>query len=246
MTNKNALVTGASRGIGAATARELAAAGYRVIVHYGEARDKAESVVEEIRAAGGSAEMVGADLSQPDAPHRLAEEVKQLCGGSLDALVLNAGIMPMSKLADCTPEIFDRIYQVNLRAPFFLLQQLSPMLAEGASVVMLSSLTARRTTGAVDAYASMKAALEVLVRRAALELGPRWIRVNAVAPGTTATDTILPWTETEQGREATLSVQALKRVAQPKDIADAIALLCSEKARWITGAVIPADGGAML
>ena len=113
-------------------------------------------------------------------------------------------------------------------------------------MVFVSSLTARRATGSVAAYGSMKAAIESLVRRAAAEFGSRWIRVNAVAPATTATGGIARWTQTEQGREATISVQALKRVAQPEDIADAIALLFTERARWITGAVIPVDGGAML
>lgn len=246
MSGKFALVTGASRGIGRATAKALAADGYHLIIHYGASREKAEGLAEEIRAEGGSADVAGADLAQPNAPFALAEEVKRLCGGALHALVLNAAIMPMSDLADCTPETFDDIFRLNLRAPFFLLQQLSPVLAEGASVVFVSSLTARRVTGGVAAYGSMKAATESLVRRAAAELGPRWVRVNAVAPATTATDFIKAWTETEEGRETTIAIQALKRIAQPEDIADAISLLCTDKARWITGAVIPVDGGAML
>ncbi len=246
MTKNTAFVTGSSRGIGAATAKVLAADGYRVIVHYGGSRERAEQVVQEIVAAGGSADMVGADLSDPNAPFALAEDVKALCPDGLHALVLNAAVMPMSDISDCPPETFDQILNINLRAPFFLLQQLSPVLADGASVVFLSSLTARRVTGAVAAYGLMKAAIESLTRRAAAEFGSRWIRVNAVCPATTATDFIAPWTETEEGREATISVQALKRVAQAEDIADAISLLCTDKARWITGAVIPVDGGAML
>lgn len=241
-----AFITGSSRGIGAATAKALAADGYRVIIHYGKARERAEQVAGEIRASGGSAEIVEADLADPDTPQRLAEQVKTLCGGALHALVLNAGVMPMSNVANCTPEVFDRIFTINLRAPFFLLQQLEPVLAEGASVVMLSSLTARRVTGSVAAYAAMKASIETLVQRAAAEFGERWIRVNAVAPATTATDTVAPWTSTEAGREATLSVQALKRIAQPEDVADVIAFLCSDKARWVDGAVIPVNGGSML
>ncbi|MCB2080118.1 MAG: SDR family oxidoreductase [Novosphingobium sp.] len=243
---KTALVTGASRGIGAATAKALAADGYHVIVHYGGSRDRAEQVVAQIESAGVTAQTVAADMSDPQAPFTLAEEIKALCPDGLHALVLNAAIMPMSDLADCTPETFDEIFHINLRAPFFLLQQLSPLLVEHASVVFVSSLTARRVTGGVAAYGSMKAATESLTRRAAQELGARWIRVNAVCPATTANDLIKQWTDTPEGFEATVSVQALKRVAQPEDIADAISLLCSEKARWITGAVIPVDGGAML
>lgn len=246
MSRRTALVTGASRGIGRATAKTLAAEGFHTIVHYGAEQENAQSAAEEIRFAGGTAEIIGADLADPDAPFRLSEDVKRLCGGQLHALVLNAAIMPMSDLGACAPETFDRIYAINLRAPFFLLQQLSPVLAEGASVVFLSSLTARRVIGSVAAYGSMKLALESLVRRAAAELGPRWIRVNGVAPATTETETVRPFTQTEAGREATIAMQALKRVAQPEDIADVIAFLVSDKARWITGAVIPADGGAML
>jgi NAD(P)-dependent dehydrogenase (short-subunit alcohol dehydrogenase family) len=245
-SRKTALVTGASQGIGAATAKALAADGYHVIVHYGASQDKAEQVAGDIRAGGGSADVLGGDLADPATPAALAEAVGTL-GGSLDALVLNAGIMPgNSSFTACTPEAFDAIFAVNLRAPFFLVQHLAPLLAEGASVVMLSSVTARRATGAVAAYGSMKAAIESFVMRAAAEFGPRWIRVNAVAPATTATETVAPWTDSDTGRDATLAMQALKRIAQPEDIADVIAFLCSDKARWITGAVIPVDGGTLL
>jgi NAD(P)-dependent dehydrogenase (short-subunit alcohol dehydrogenase family) len=244
---RTAFITGSSRGIGAATARALAADGYRVIVHYGSNRAMAEQLVAAIREAGGEADLVGGDLADPASPAILSGQVGALCPDGLDALILNAGIMPgNSDIAACTPEMFDALTAVNWRAPFFLLQHLSPVLVEGASVVLLSSLTARRVTGAVAAYGSLKAALESLVRRAAVELGPRAIRVNAVAPGTTATGAIAAWTATQQGHDATVALQALKRVARPEDIGDAVAMLCSHRARWITGAVIPVDGGALL
>jgi len=243
---RTALVTGASQGIGAATARVLAADGYHVIVHYGAQAAKAEAVAETIRAAGGSADVVGADLADAQAPHRLAEAVTKLCGGQLHALILNAAIMSPSDVDTCSPETFDRLYAINLRSPFFILQGLSPALVEGASVVFLSSLTARRVVGNVAAYGSMKLALESLVRRAAAEFGPRWIRVNGVAPATTASETVKGFTDTEEGFADTVAMQALKRIAQPEDIADVIAFLASDKARWVNGAVIPVDGGSML
>jgi 3-oxoacyl-[acyl-carrier protein] reductase len=247
MSQRIALVTGASRGIGRATAKPLSSDGNRVIIHNGGNRDRAESVAEEIRANGGSAEIAGADLARKDAPQVLAEQVRQLCPEGLHALIFNAAIMPTpSDLPNCPQDLFDEIFHVNLRSPFFILQELAPILAEHASVVFVSSLTARRVTGPVTAYGSMKAAIESLTRRAAAEYGSRWIRVNAVCPATTANDVIKPFADTDAGREAIVADQALKRVAMPEDIADAISLLCTEKARWITGAVIPVDGGALL
>ncbi len=247
MKKRTALVTGASRGIGRATAKELAADGYRVIVHFVVNRDRAEELAAEIRAEGGSVELANADLAAKDGARVLAEHVRAMCPDGLDALVLNAAIMPAnSEIPTCTEDDFDDIFHVNLRSPFFLLQELGALLNEHASVVFVSSLTARRVTGPVTGYGIMKAAIESLTRRAAVEFGPRWIRVNAVCPATTANDLILPYAETEQGREMIIADQVLKRVAMPEDIADAISLLCTEKARWITGAVIPVDGGALL
>lgn len=246
MTTRTAFVTGSSQGIGAATARTLAAQGWRVIVHYAGSRDKAEALVAEIRAGRAEAELVGADLSDPGAPKALAEQVAALCPNGLQGLVLNAAVMPASDIATCSEETFDRIVAVNLRAPFFLLQALSPVLADGAGVVFVSSLTARRVTGGVAAYATMKGGTETLVRRAAHEFGARGIRVNAVAPGTTATGPIVAWAQTPAGFETIVRDQALKRVARPDDIAGPIAFLLDDAARWITGAVIPVDGGALL
>jgi len=246
MTTRTALITGASRGIGRATAKALAGDGYRVVIHYGGNRERAEELAREIREGGGSAEIAGADLAGKDGPLVLAEQVKALCPEGLDALVLNAAIMPTSDIPDCPEELFDEIFHVNLRSPFFILQKLGALLNEHASVVFVSSLTARRVTGPVTAYGSMKAAIESLTRRAAAEYGSRWIRVNAVCPATTANDLIKPFADSEEGRAMIVADQALKRVAMPEDIADAISLLCTDKARWITGAVIPVDGGAML
>jgi 3-oxoacyl-[acyl-carrier protein] reductase len=131
LVSRTALVTGASRGIGRATARALAAAGARVIVHYGNAGEQAESLVAEIRASGGHAEAVGADLSAPDGARKLAAEVRRLAGDRLDILVANAGIATAATIEDQTVEEFDRMYAVNVRAPFFLVQQLLPLQRAG-------------------------------------------------------------------------------------------------------------------
>jgi 3-oxoacyl-[acyl-carrier protein] reductase len=182
LINRTALVTGASRGIGRETARALAAAGARVIVHYGSGAKEAESVVAEIRASGGKADAVGADLGAPDGAHKLAAQVRRLVGQRLDILVANAGVASAATIEDQTVEDFDRMFAVNVRAPFFLVQQLLPLLGEGSSVVLLSSLAARASVGLLPAYAATKGAIDTLVKHFAVLLGPRGIRVNAVAP----------------------------------------------------------------
>ena len=161
---RNALVTGASRGIGRATARALAAAGARVIVHYGNSAKEADSLVAEIRAAGGQADAVGADLGAPDGAHKLATEVRKLVGQRLDILVANAGIATAATIEDQTVEDFDRMFAVNVRAPFFLVQQLLPLMGDGSSVVLSSSLAARASVGLLPAYAATKGAIDTLVK----------------------------------------------------------------------------------
>ncbi len=156
LISRTALVTGASRGIGRATARALALAGARVIVHYGSGSKEAESLVAEIRAAGGKADAVGADLGAPDGAHKLATEVRKLVGERLDILVANAGVATAASIEDQTVAEFDRMFAVNVRAPFFLVQQLLPLLGEGSSVVLLSSLAARASVGVLPAYAATK------------------------------------------------------------------------------------------
>jgi NAD(P)-dependent dehydrogenase (short-subunit alcohol dehydrogenase family) len=245
LANKAALVTGASRGMGRATAMALAAAGARVIVHYGRNADEAKTVVDQIRAARGRADAVAADLAAPDGAHILAAQVRNLIGTRLDILVSNAGISKAVPLESITVKDFDEMFAVNVRAPFFLLQQLLPILGEGGSVVFVSSLGARTAVGTLSAYAATKGAISTLVKYFAAALGPRGIRVNAVAPGVIDTD-MSNFTKTEDGRTAVMAMQTLKRIGQPDDVASVIAFLASDEARWITGDTIAVDGGSKL
>jgi len=245
-------VTGASRGIGRTTAAALAEAGAHVLVHYGRSAQEAESLVAEIQTKGGHADAISADLGTPDGASLLAKKVRSIAGDRLDVLVLNAGISKSARIADYTFEDFDSLFATNVRGPFFLVQQLVPILGEGSSIVAISSAVVRTVVGkpgvenpSILAYASTKGALETLVKNWAAILGASGIRVNAVAPGVIDTD-MSNFTKTEAGREVALGMQALKRIGKPEDVADVVAFMASDAARWITGASIPVDGGSKL
>src|ERR1700704_3074633 len=223
--NKTALVTGASRGIGRATALALAETGAHVLAHYGRSVQEAQSLVESIRSKGGRADAIRADLGAPEGPTLLAKEVRSIVGEQLDVLVSNAGISKSATIKDHTVEDFDNLFATNVRGPFFLVQQLLPVLHEGSNIIVISSIGAHAVVGkpglenpSILAYASTKGALETLVRNWAAILGPRGIRVNAVAPGVIDTD-MSQFTKTEAGREVTLGMQVLKRIGKPEDVA---------------------------
>jgi NAD(P)-dependent dehydrogenase (short-subunit alcohol dehydrogenase family) len=235
LADKTALITGASRGMGRATALALAAAGARVIVHFGRNADEAKTVLDRIRAAGGRADAVSADLAAPDGAHALAAQVRNLIGDRLDIFVSNAGISNATAFENMTVKDFDNLFAVNVRAPYFLVQQLLPILANGA----------RAAVGTLSAYASTKGAINTLVKYFAAALGSRGIRVNAVAPGVIDTD-MSNFTKTEEGRATVMGMQTLKRIGQPDDVASVIAFLVSDEARWITGDTIAVDGGSRL
>ena len=245
LSGKTALVTGASRGMGRASALTLAAAGARVLVHYDRGAKEANGVAAEIRKAGGRADAVAADLGAKDGAHKLARQARSIGGDRLDILIANAGISKAATIEETTVEDFDKLFAVNVRAPFFLVQQLLPLLWKGSCVVFLSSLGARGVVGTIPAYAATKGAIDTLVKHFASLLGARGIRVNAVAPGVIETD-MSAFAKTDAGREFALGMQALKRLAQPDDIGGVVAFLASEDARWITGDTVHVDGGSKL
>ncbi len=245
LAGKTALVTGASRGIGRASAAALAEAGAQVLVHYGRGAKEADDVVSEIRKAGGHADAIAVDLAAADGPHKLAKQVRTIVGDRLDILVANAGVSKAAGIEETTVEDFNALFAVNVRAPFFLVQQLLPIMREGSSIVLVSSLAAHAVVGTLPAYAASKGAIDTLVKHFAAALGQRGIRVNAVAPGVVTTE-MSNFTKTDAGRDYVLGLQTLKRLAQPDDLGDVVAFLASSEARWITGDTIHVDGGSKL
>ena len=183
----------------------------------------------------------------------LAAQVRTIVDGHLDIFVSNAGISKAAATEDHTIADFDNLFATNVRSPFFLIKELLPLFGDGSSIIFISSLAAHTIPGspgqpgapALPAYAATKGALETLVRHWAATLGTRGIRVNAIAPGVIETD-MSNFTKSEGGRNFAIGMQALKRTGQPSDVADVVAFIASEDARWITGASIPVDGGSKL
>jgi 3-oxoacyl-[acyl-carrier protein] reductase len=245
LSGKTALVTGASRGIGRASALALAQAGAQVLVQHCREDEAANEVVTQIRAAGGHADKIAADLRIADGPHQLARRVRLVIGARLDVLVASAGIAKNTRIEDTTVDDFDELFALNVRAPYFLVQQLMPAMCKGSSVVLVSSLAGRASVGSLSAYAATKGAIDTLVKLLAPTLGTRGVRVNAIASGVVATGMSGPAT-TGSGRDATLDMQTFKRIAQPEDIGGTVVFLASDAACWITGETIRVDGGSKL
>jgi NAD(P)-dependent dehydrogenase (short-subunit alcohol dehydrogenase family) len=247
LANKTALVTGASRGIGRAIARRLAADGAHVFVHYNKSSNSAEALVGEIEQAGGSAEAIAANLEDVDSTRRLVEDVRARLGDrKLDVLVNNAGIIDYWQLGDTDPAVLDRLLAVNVRAPYQITNALADSLAEGGRVLFLSSVVADNHFPGATAYAITKGAIDTLTRYLAGELGERGIRVNAIAPGAIDTDMAIDFIGTDEGKEAAKSMQALKRIGEPEDIAGVAGFLAGPDSGWVTGQVIEVSGGTRL
>ena len=246
LEGKTALITGASRGIGRASALQFARQGARVLAHFGSSQADAEALAEEIRAAGGEVELLQADLSDAEGVSRLvAATIGALGDERLDILFNNAGVAEFVGFAETDAAAIDRQYAVNVRAPFLLTQGLAERLADGGSVLFTSSIVAGTYFDGIPAYSITKGAVDTLVLHLAALFGPRGIRVNAVAPGAIDTD-MSAWLRSDEGAANARSIQALQRVGRPEDIAGVAAFLASDAAGWVTGQVLDTSGGTKL
>jgi len=242
LAGKRALVTGGSRGIGAAIAVALAEKGADVAITYERAADRAAQLVEEIAGKGGKAVAIQADSADPAAIQRSVDEVVEKLGG-LDILVNNAAIARYSPIADYPIEDIDAQLAVNIRGPILASKAAIPHLPAGGRIINIGSAGAERIVGAAGTvYFMTKSAIQSLTRGLAQELGPRDITVNTVQPGSTNTDM-----NPEEGEFADFqrALIPLGRYGQPEDVAAAVAFLASPAARQITGTVLTVDGGAL-
>ncbi|MFC1411110.1 SDR family NAD(P)-dependent oxidoreductase [Streptacidiphilus sp. N1-12] len=243
LTGSTALVTGATSGIGKATADRLAALGAHVIV---SGRDKArgDAVVAGIRAVGGTADFVAADLGDERSVRELASRAAQAGGGHVDILVNSGGIFPFGPTADTPADQIDEVFAVNVKAPYLLVAALAPAMAERGhgAIVNITTMVSEFGMAGMGLYGSSKAALMLLTKSWAAEFGPAGVRVNAVSPGPTRTEGTIPMGDAldqlAQGAPA-------GRVGKPEEIAAAIAYLATEEASFIHGVLLPVDGGRL-
>ncbi len=247
LSGKTALITGASRGIGRAIALRLAEEGALVAVHYNTNQRAAAATVAAIEQAGGAGFAISADLAHRNGPELLFagfDGALERRGHEnvLDILVNNAGIGNRNPIDAVTEAQFDRVFFVDVRAAFFIIQRALPRLRAGGRIINISSTAARIGYPETPVYAAAKAALEALTLPLAKQLGPSGITVNAVAPGATATELNPLATHPETARQIAAET-ILGRVGRPEDIADVVAFLASDRARWITGQRIEASGG---
>lgn len=239
--NKVALVTGASGGIGAETARRLARDGFTVIVNYAGSVGPAEAVVREIEAAGGKALSAQADVSDPAAVRRLFDQAEAAFGG-VDVLVNNAGLMKLAAIADTDDALFDETIAVNLKGVFNTLREASRRLRDGGRIINISSSVVGLLPATYGVYAASKAAVETLSAILTKELRGRAVTVNTVAPGPTATKLFLDGKPAEVV-ERLAKAAPLERLGTPQDIASAIAFLAGPDGGWVNGQTLRVNGG---
>ncbi len=244
LAGKVALVTGGSRGIGAAIALRLAQEGAAVAISYSQNSTAAERVVKKIKEDGGKADAFKADVSSELETKNLIDEVAK-AHGNIDILVNNAGIWEMMPLEQVDLAHYERVFAVNLKGLVATTISALKKMSDGGSIINISSGVARQTMPGASVYSATKAALETFTRVWAQELGKRKITVNAVAPGTTATE-MLSAGLNDQMKQFLISKTALGRLGEPDDIAAVVAFLAGEDARWITGQTIGCDGGLVV
>ncbi|MHA4836446.1 SDR family oxidoreductase [Sphingopyxis sp. MSC1_008] len=235
-----ALVTGASRGIGRAIALRLAADGFRVAVNYVRDETAADELISDIAKEGGEAASFRADIADLDANRALFANVAARFG-RLDVLVNNAGVAELGPFSAIDSEAYDRLFAIT-RGTYFAMQNAIPLLEDAGRIVNISTGLTRGWAPMAAAYAGSKAAIEQFTRALSKEVGQRGITVNAVLPGVTRTD-ILSGASDEQLEKARQQT-SFGRLGEPGDIADVVAFLASESARWITGQLIVANGGS--
>lgn len=238
---KVAVVTGASRGIGRATAERLARDGASVVVNYAKSAGEAQAVVDAIEARGGKAVAVQADITRLDDIRRLFSETRERLG-RLDILVANAGYSCFKPMEEITEQDFDQTYALNAKGTFFCLQEALRHMADGGKIVCISTIGTELNLPGGSCYFGSKAAVEQFCRVLAKEVASRGITVNVVSPGFTETKMLLANMEPDVRRDL-IEMTPLHRLGQPEDIAEAIAFLVGQGARWITRQNIAVDGG---
>jgi 3-oxoacyl-[acyl-carrier protein] reductase len=241
LQTKVALVTGASRGIGAAIVDRLAHDGFAVIVNYSGSAAEADALVRAIGKTGGRALPVKADVSDPVAVRRMFDSAETSFGG-IDVLVNNAGIMPLANIADTDDTTFDRLIAVNLKGTFNTLREAAKRLREGGRIINFSSSVVGLYQPTYGAYAATKAAVEAMTHVLSKELRGRNITVNVVAPGPTATD-LFRKGKSQEAIDRFAKLAPLERLGEPQDIARSVAFLAGPDGGWINGQVLRANGG---
>ncbi len=240
LSGKVAIVTGASNGIGRAIAERLAEDGAIVVVNYSKSSEKAQQVVVGIQGKGGKALAVQTDMSQAAEARRLViDTVKQF--NRLDILVNNAGKFMPKPLDDTTEEEFDSVIALNAKGPYFAMQEAAKVLKDGGRIVNISTGGTHLHFPGATAYLGSKAALEQYTKGLAQELASKGVTVNTVSPGFTETGMM-----TEEYRQIGIQLTPMKRLGVPKDIADVVAFIVSEEARWLTGQTIQVGGGIVM
>ena len=240
---RSVIVTGSSQGIGAAIAERLAGDGWMVTINYSDKEEPANALVDKIGGAGGRAIAVKADISVPECVVELFDKAAHALGG-VDALVNNAGIMKLAPIAETDDELFDRHLAINLKGVFNCLREGARRIRDGGRIVSFSSSVVGLYQPSYGAYAATKAGVEAMTHILAKELGPKKITVNAIAPGPVATKLFLD-DKTDEQIAAVTKMIPLGRLAEPEDIAAAVAMLLGPDSHWITGQIIRANGGVI-